>query len=86
MLFSWDSEYLERYGSGRIIILADTAHEARQKALSFFDAYDKEHYEWSYLDTNSNDLNEIEERKNTLKKDIEKPPSTEEVLFITGSE
>lgn len=89
-LYHWSrSEALKGYASGDIIVMADTLHEAREKAITHIHDWLKENRSWWYASDGTLDLegDEYDKFLQMLQRDLEDEPAIVETgtIFIRGS-
>lgn len=92
-LYHWHSKLMQAYGSGDIIVMADSVEEARDKARSQWAPFEEGPTEDVYLtllrDTEDEDYYPVYgQRLSELNGDLAKEPTIVEsgVLFIRGSD
>jgi hypothetical protein len=91
-LFWWSSEAFREYGSGRILVVAATAEEARKKAMA--DAgrafLEKRHWDddnWLLQLIAEDDMEDYRAFLTILARDLEaEPVTTTETVFMRGSD
>lgn len=91
-LYRWESEFLQRYANGYIIVQAETVEQAREKVLAGLDEQLEAHRGWVMddhkgrygLEQDSTDYNRYRE---ILLADLAKEPEhVTRVLWLWGSE
>ena len=84
-IYSWWSDMLKNYGSGRLIAVAQSADDARQIIRDGFEPWARSEREWWWID--QDDLaEELAKGRALLEKDLADEPTVSNCLFIAGSE
>ncbi len=93
-LYRWESEFLQRYANGYIIVQAETVEQAREKVLAGLDEMMEAYGGWSMVmdehkgrygyEQDSTDYNRL--RKTLLADLAEEPEHVTRVLWLWGSE
>lgn len=96
-MYMWTSNCFKQYGLGRIIVMAETAEEAREKAkarvrwAALDPAWEGARFFGNYMGTENFDVEELEHYSNKMQmfdQDVSTEPElvSEHCLFIPGSE
>ncbi len=72
------SEWLKRYGSGHIIVMADNVEDARQKVRNSFMSWVVDNHSWLDWD-DKDDWEEIEKMRALMEADISAIPTHEAI-------
>lgn len=82
-MFVWESEMLENWQKGQIVVIAENADEARAIAAEHLEEWIEEIHgpedEWSYS------AERVAESREKFASDIAKEPEVETCLFLSGS-
>lgn len=88
-LFVWHSTAIKNYGSGTVIVSAESVDVARTLVLDNFDSWLKENREWLVNEwADEGDKAEVDKYRAELMIDIQQDPITPAsgVWFVNGSE